>query len=142
MGLIDRNKLEKPNTEISHYLGVVVDNKDPEFKGRAKVRIFGIFDDLGDTDLPWAHQRFEMSYGLGGGSGRISVPKLGSVVHVQFNNGNNSLADSLRIKTSPRMCGNGAPAGKSTGDMWVANGYFYMYANSQDIKAQDIGTVI
>jgi len=88
MGLIDRNKLEKPNTEISHYLGVVVDNKDPEFKGRAKVRIFGIFDELTDTELPWSYQRLEQSYGLGGGSGRISVPKLGSVVHVQFNNGN------------------------------------------------------
>lgn len=88
MGLVDRNKLEKPNSEISHYLGVVVDNKDPEFKGRAKVRIFGVFDELADEDLPWSHQRFEQSYGLGGGSGRISVPKLGSVVHVQFNNGN------------------------------------------------------
>jgi len=86
--MIDRNKLEKPNTEISHYLGVVVDNKDPEFKGRAKVRVFGVFDQLADEDLPWSHQRFEQSYGLGGGSGRMSVPKLGSVVHVQFNNGN------------------------------------------------------
>lgn len=88
MGLVDRNKLEKPNIEITHYLGVVVDNKDPEFKGRAKIRIFGIFDQLEDADLPWSYQRFEQSYGLGGGSGRMSVPKLGSVVHVQFNNGN------------------------------------------------------
>jgi len=88
MGLVDRNKLEKPNIEISHYLGVVIDNKDPEFKGRAKVRVFGVFDELEDGDLPWAYQRFEQSYGLGGGSGRMSVPKLGSVVHVQFNNGN------------------------------------------------------
>lgn len=88
MGLVDRNKLQKPNIEITHYLGVVVDNKDPEFKGRAKIRIFGIFDQLEDADLPWSYQRFEQSYGLGGGSGRMSVPKLGSVVHVQFNNGN------------------------------------------------------
>jgi hypothetical protein len=88
MTLIDRNRLEKSNSEISHYLGVVVDNKDPEFRGRAKVRIFGLFDELSDTDLPWSHQRFEQSYGLGGGSGRVSIPKLGSVVHVQFNNGN------------------------------------------------------
>jgi hypothetical protein len=88
MGLVNREKLEKPNTEISHYLGVVVDNRDPEFRGRAKVRVFGLFDQLEDIDLPWSFQRFEMSYGLGGGSGRISVPKIGSVVHVQFNNGN------------------------------------------------------
>lgn len=88
MSLIDREKLEKSNTEISHYLGVVVDNKDPEFKGRAKIRVFGLFDQIEDTSLPWSYQRFEMSYGLGGGSGRMSVPKIGSVVHVQFNNGN------------------------------------------------------
>ena len=88
MGLVDRNKLERSNSEISHYLGVVVDNKDPEFRGRAKIRIFGVFDDIEDADLPWSHQRFEQSYGLGGGSGRMSVPKIGSVVHVQFNNGN------------------------------------------------------
>lgn len=85
---VTRDKLVKKNLGSGHYLGVVVDNKDPEFKGRAKIRVFGVFDDLEDTDLPWSHQRFEMSYGLNGGSGRMSVPKLGSVVHVQFNNGN------------------------------------------------------
>ena len=88
MTIINRDRLVKSNTEISHYLGVVVDNKDPEFRGRAKIRVFGVFDDLINDDLPWAHQRFEMSYGLNGGSGRMSVPKLGSVVHVQFNNEN------------------------------------------------------
>jgi hypothetical protein len=88
MSLITRNILQRSNAESEHYLGVVVDNKDPEFRGRAKIKIFGVFDELADEDLPWSHQRFEMSYGLGGGSGRMSVPKLGSVVHVQFNNGN------------------------------------------------------
>ncbi len=88
MTLVTRENLKKSNAEVTHYLGVVVDNKDPEFKGRAKVKVFGIFDDLNNEEIPWAHQRFEMSYGDGGGSGRISVPKLGSVVHVQFNNRN------------------------------------------------------
>ncbi len=88
MSLITRDSLVKSNTERNHYLGVVVDNKDPEFRGRAKVKVFGLFDEVPDGDLPWAHQRFDMSFGEGGGSGRMSVPKLGSVVHVQFNNGN------------------------------------------------------
>jgi hypothetical protein len=88
MTLITRENLKKSNSEISHYLGVVMDNKDPEFRGRAKIKVFGIFDELKDKDIPWAHQRFETSFGLNGGSGRMSVPKLGSVVHVQFNNGN------------------------------------------------------
>jgi len=88
MTLVNSKRLKESNAEISHYLGVVVDNKDPEFRGRAKIKVFGVFDDIPDADLPWAYQRFEMSFGLGGGSGRMSVPKLGSVVHVQFNNGN------------------------------------------------------
>lgn len=89
MTLITRNNLKKNNTEKSHYLGVVVDNIDPEFRGRAKIRVFGVFDsDIEDADLPWAYQRFEMSFGSNGGSGKVSIPKLGSVVHVQFNNGN------------------------------------------------------
>ena len=48
MGLIDRDKLERSNSEIAHYLGVVIDNKDPEFRGRAKIRVFGAFDDIED----------------------------------------------------------------------------------------------
>jgi hypothetical protein len=88
MTLISRESLMDSNMEVSHFLGTVIDNKDPEFKGRAKIRVFGVFDGVEDADLPWSHQRFDMSYGLGGGSGRMSVPKLGSVVHVQFNNGN------------------------------------------------------
>lgn len=88
MTLINREILKGSNAEINHYLGVVVDNKDPEFRGRAKIKVFGIFDDLNTEEIPWAHQRFDLSFGEGGGSGRMSVPKLGSVVHVQFNNRN------------------------------------------------------
>ena len=88
MGLIDRKDLTRDNSERSHYLGVVVDNADPEFRGRAKVKVFGLFDDLETEQIPWAHQIFGGSYGLSGGSGRMSVPKLGSIVHVRFNNKN------------------------------------------------------
>lgn len=88
MSLITREDLKYSNAEKTHYLGVVVDNADPEYKGRAKIRVFGVFDDIPDEDLPWAHQRFDMSFGADGGSGRISVPKIGAIVHVQFNNNN------------------------------------------------------
>jgi hypothetical protein len=81
--------LQESNIERSqHFLGVVVDNKDPEFRARCKVRVFGVFDDVKDEDLPWAFQRFDISFGDNGGSGRVSIPKLGCIVHVQFNNGN------------------------------------------------------
>lgn len=81
--------LQESNVERSqHFLGVVIDNMDPEFRARCKVRVFGAYDDIADADLPWAFQRFEISFGENGGSGRVSIPKIGSVVHVQFNNGN------------------------------------------------------
>lgn len=76
------------NNPYTHFLGVVMDNKDPEFRGRCKVKVFGLFDDLETNDLPWAFQRMDISFGDNGGSGRFSSPKLGSIVHVQFNNGN------------------------------------------------------
>ena len=83
------DNLQESNIERSqHFLGVVVDNKDPEFRARCKVRVFGVFDDLQDADLPWSFQRFDISFGDSGGSGRVSIPKLGAIVHVQFNNGN------------------------------------------------------
>lgn len=71
-----------------HYLGVIIDNMDPEFRGRCKIRVFGVYDDIEDAALPWAFQRFEISFGANGGSGKISIPKVGSIVHVQFNNDN------------------------------------------------------
>jgi hypothetical protein len=81
--------LQESNIErTQHFLGVIVDNKDPEFRARCRVRVFGVFDDIHDSDLPWAFQRFDISFGDNGGSGRVSIPKLGSIVHVQFNNGN------------------------------------------------------
>ena len=36
------------------YLGVIVDINDPLKQGRAKVRVFGIFDDLEIEDIPWS----------------------------------------------------------------------------------------
>jgi len=70
------------------HIGTVVANEDPEFKGRCKIRVFGVYDDIDDEDLPWSHQYKDLSFGDGGASGRISIPKLGAVVHVTFNQGN------------------------------------------------------
>lgn len=69
-------------------LGVVVDNNDPTRTGRAKVRVRGLFDDIPDEDLPWANQTSVVSFGSKDGGGMISVPKIGSLVNVQFDNGN------------------------------------------------------
>lgn len=87
---------------FGEYIGEVVDNNDPDFSGRCKIRIYGKMDgrinqDLDDSeysipddDLPWAYPG-NGSFFAGGdslGAGFISVPKVGSKVKVRFSAGN------------------------------------------------------
>jgi hypothetical protein len=69
-------------------LGIVVDNNDPTRTGRARIRVRGVFDDIPDEDLPWANQSSVVSFGSKDGGGMISIPKIGSLVSVQFDDGN------------------------------------------------------
>jgi len=68
------------------YIGRVVYNEDPTFSGRCKVRVFGIFDDLKDEDLPWFAPHTSTVFSSGKGFGSLSVPKIDSIVRVQFGN--------------------------------------------------------
>lgn len=69
------------------YLGQVVDINDPNKSGRARIRVFGLFDGLDHEDIPWASQISGVSFGRGG-AGTISIPKLGAIVVVQFDGQN------------------------------------------------------
>ena len=68
------------------WIGVVINNQDPLFQGRAKIRVFRLMDDIEDEDLPWAVPINSIRM-AGNGAGSLSVPKLGIIVRVQFNNG-------------------------------------------------------
>lgn len=70
------------------YLGRIVDIQDPLYRGRAKISVFGILDDIPVDDLPWAEQISGLSFGSGDGSGNLSIPRLGSVVAVHFEQNN------------------------------------------------------
>ena len=71
----------------SNWLGKVIDNQDPDFEGKIKVRVFGKFDDILDEDLPWARPTNRITAGSDTGSGFHSVPKVDSVVGITFDNG-------------------------------------------------------
>lgn len=86
----------------TEWVGEVVDNKDPEFSGRCKIRVYGKFDGTEDRDnpdspfsipddqLPWAYPSGGSVFGGGSekGSGFLSVPKIGTKVKVKFSGGN------------------------------------------------------
>lgn len=84
----DINKREDDYIDKS-YLGIVEDPNDPRKEGRCKIRVFGIYDDLEVDDIPWAYPKNKSTYfGQDGQGGSVSIPKKGSVLAVQFNNGN------------------------------------------------------
>jgi hypothetical protein len=66
------------------YLGQIVDINDPLKQGRARVSVFGLFDDLAVENIPWAEQNSCLSFGANYGGGNITVPRLGAVVSVHF----------------------------------------------------------
>ena len=70
------------------YLGKIVDIKDPLYQGRARIEVFGIFDGLPAEDLPWAEQIAGLSFGGNFGGGNMSIPRLGSIVSVHFEDDN------------------------------------------------------
>lgn len=65
------------------YRGTVVDNKDPELRGRVRVRVPAIMDEDPHDDY-W----FEPAlWGAGGGRGSFWPPEPGDSVRVSFDNG-------------------------------------------------------
>lgn len=64
------------------FIGVVEDNKDPEKLGRCRVRVFNIFDNLKVENIPWANPWKDLV------GNEFSVPEVGKVVTVVFENGN------------------------------------------------------
>ena len=67
------------------YIGRVIYNNDPTFSGRCKIRVFGLFDDLDESYIPWFSPKNFKIFSSPKGAGDISVPKVGTIVRVSFN---------------------------------------------------------
>lgn len=94
--------LNEDNLDGTVWIGEVVDNNDPTYAGRCRVRVFGKFDgrkdldktdsefSIPDADLPWAYPAGSTIFGGGEkkGAGSLSVPKIGSKVKIIFSGGN------------------------------------------------------
>lgn len=73
------------------YIGVIEDNEDPDFEGKARVRVFGIHGDpegedpfIDTEDLPWAFPEMNNTFGGESGAGNFSTPKLNAKVLIRF----------------------------------------------------------
>lgn len=78
--------LNKNNLRDNDWIGVVINSTDPLFSGRCQIRPFRLLDEIADEDLPWAVPVNSTIF-AGNGAGSISVPKVGQIIRVQFNNG-------------------------------------------------------
>ena len=67
------------------YIGKVIYNEDTTHTGRCKVRVFGLFDNLKDENIPW-FTPMNSSIFSAGGAGSLDVPKIGTIVRVKFSN--------------------------------------------------------
>ena len=65
--------------------GIVVDNYDPLYKGRCKIRVFGLHSEtiygqylILDDDLPWSSP----APNIGSSNGSFNIPSIGERVYV------------------------------------------------------------
>jgi len=71
------------------YIGVVLDNNDPEKLGRCKILVYGVFSEsINIEQLPWAIPEFGF---VGSLKGSFIVPQIGAFVNVKFIDGEISL---------------------------------------------------
>lgn len=100
MGKITGADLRSDNLKDTSWVGIIEETNDDLFEGRCRIRVLGKMDQRTDpTDitsnyilpteaLPWARPSVASSGGSATGSGTFSIPKLGSVVRITFDNGN------------------------------------------------------
>jgi len=81
-----KDKEEKTTSFNSIYRGKVVDNHDPKYAGRVKVKVFGVFDEIHDDVLPWAIMADQTLGGLKN-VGSSFIPEVDSHVFVFFEAG-------------------------------------------------------
>ena len=85
---LSHEEYQQDNLKDTNWLGEVVDIDDPLKMGRIKVKVFGKFDTMPITEIPWAYPSNNFTGGSETGGGMYSIPKKQSYVNVNFDNGN------------------------------------------------------
>lgn len=90
---------KKEVPETTHWTGIVVNNNDPDKLGRCQIKIYGYYDDLATTNIPWAIPDIPS---LASTKGNFVIPELNTVVRGYFDNGDDSkpIYDSVAFNAS------------------------------------------
>jgi hypothetical protein len=72
-----------PKYDKNFYIGKVINNIDPDKNGRCQIKVYGLFDEIPDSDLPWALMDDKF---VGSKVGSFIVPPIGAIVRVRFEN--------------------------------------------------------
>lgn len=75
----DVNDFKPQNLSGIEFIAIVVNNKDPLKKARVQLRIPGIYDDVSDSDLPWARGNTTI--------GGVNIPRIGKRVVAYLDQG-------------------------------------------------------
>ena len=75
---------KKTKQDNNHWTGVVVNNNDPDQVGRCQIKIYGYYDDLASTNIPWAVPDIQS---MASTKGNFVVPDLNTIVRGYFDNG-------------------------------------------------------
>ena len=89
--MIPNNFIDFYGDQTRWFLGEVVNVKDdPKKLGRVKVRVFGVYDDVKEDDLPWAQIVVPVTTGIHKGKGQNLGILVGAQVFGMFLDGKNS----------------------------------------------------
>ena len=67
------------------WIGEVIDTNDNLKLGRVKIRIFGKYDNLDESVIPWSIPYNQLA------SGNVNIPKIGELCNVFFENGDENI---------------------------------------------------
>jgi hypothetical protein len=113
------------------YLGKVEDIEDPKLEGRCRIRVFSLFDDIPTEDLPWAVPYGKPTFfGQDARAGSISIPKVGAIVRVQFNNGDIYSPEYSQVQE----IGDDIKTELKKGGKKYAGSHFILFDGDEEIK--------
>ena len=73
-----------PQKEMKKWTGIVVNNADPDKLGRVQIKIYGFYDDLAMSNIPWAVPDIQSWTST---KGNVVVPELNTILRGYFDNG-------------------------------------------------------